>query len=182
MAKLSTKEYIKALEKMKKSPKDRIGTLGEMGALFIGAGGGVAAAGTIAGYAGATTLLGSSTLGSLLGGIFVTATPVGWVVGSAVAAGVLAYGAAKLVRSGGKSDAIKEMNQSELKKIIANKKRESDKASIDENKYKKLIEALQLLIVNKRITQQKSNELLIQIQKQHISVDFAFETIKNMSK
>ena len=39
-----------------------------------------------------------------------TTTPVGWVVGSVIVGGAVGYGVAKLVRSGGKSDAVKKMN------------------------------------------------------------------------
>lgn len=180
MGKLSNDQYIQALEKMKNSPRDRVGILGELGVTVIGAGAGVAASGAIATAVGASTLLGSSTMGSLLGGIFVTTTPVGWVIGSAIGIGALAYGATKLVKSGGKSEAIKEMNIRELTEKISQKKRESEKTSVTEEKYKRLIESLQLLVINKRITQEKSNELLMNIENGRISADFAFNTIQGM--
>ena len=180
MVELSNEQYIKALEKMKISPRDRVGILGELGVTAIGAGAGVAASGAMAGALGVSTLLGSSTLGSLLGGIFITTTPVGWVVGSAVGIGVLAFGATKLIRSGGKNDAIREMNIRELTDRIAKKKQEAWKTSRDEEKYKKLIESIQLLVINRRITQEKSNELLKNIENERISIDFAFNTIEGM--
>ena len=91
-----------ALDKLK--GRDRVGVMGEGAALLGGAGAGAALAGSAAGMAGATTLLGSTSLASLLGGVFVTTTPIGWVVGSAAVAGAAGYGIAKLIRSGSKQD------------------------------------------------------------------------------
>jgi len=180
MAKLSNEEYVQALEKMKNSPRDRVGTLGEFGVAGIGVTAGGAASGKIAALFGANTLLGSSTLAKLLGGIFVTTTPVGWIVGCAIGGGALAYGVSKLVRSGGKSDAKREMNIRELTDLIAKKKRESESTGVSEEKYKRLIESLQLLVINRRITQEKSEELLMDIKNGRISIDFAFNVIEGM--
>jgi len=180
MAKLSNEEYVQALEKMKNSPRDRVGTVGEFVGTVIGVTGGGAASGKIAALFGANTLLGSSTLAKLLGGIFVTTTPVGWIVGCAIGGGALAYGVSKLVRSGGKSDAKREMNIRELTDLIAKKKRESESTGVSEEKYKRLIESLQLLVINRRITQEKSEELLRDIKNGRISIDFAFNVIEGM--
>lgn len=94
-----------ALDKLK--GRDRVGVMGEGAALLGGAGAGAALAGSAAGMAGATTLLGSTSLASLLGGVFVTTTPIGWVVGSAAVAGAAGYGIAKLIRSGNKQDQLR---------------------------------------------------------------------------
>jgi hypothetical protein len=88
--------------------KDRVGTAGQLLATAGGFGAGASAAGAIAGAAGATTLLGSTTLGSVLGGVLVTTTPVGWVIGCALAGAAAAYGVSKAVRSGGRNDRIRE--------------------------------------------------------------------------
>lgn len=69
---------------------------------------GASAAGALATAAGATTLLGSTTLASALGGIFVATTPIGWVVGTAAAGAATGYGIARLARSGGKYDRIRQ--------------------------------------------------------------------------
>lgn len=115
---LTKEEYIKALDKMKKSPKDRVGILGELGATGLGGIAGVGLAGAAASATGVATIFGSSTLGSILGGVFVTTTPVGWVVGSVAVGGAVGYGISKLASSGGKSDAIKQMNIRELQERI----------------------------------------------------------------
>lgn len=124
---LSVEEYISALEKMKKSPKDRIGALGELGATGLGGIAGAGLASATAGAAGVATLFGSTTIGSILGGIFVTTTPLGWVVGSVAIGGVVGYGISKLVSSGGKSDAIKKMNINELQQRVTQLQNQSQK-------------------------------------------------------
>ena len=106
-------EYNKALEKLK--GRDKVGVLGDVLGVGAGIASGVAASGGIAGAAGASTLLGSSALGSLAGGVFVAATPVGWVIGSAAAAGMLGYGISKVIRSGGKVDERKMAHSEKIK-------------------------------------------------------------------
>jgi len=118
MKKPRVDEYLEALQRMKKSPRDRVGVFGELGVTGVGVAGGAAASGTIAGAFGATTILGSTTLGSLLGGVFVATTPVGWAIGSALVGGVIAYGAAQWVRSGSKFDTLKALDIRELEQRI----------------------------------------------------------------
>lgn len=96
----------RAIDKMR--GRDKLGLAGEHLAGVGSAAAGVAAAGTIAGAAGATTLLGSTSLAGLLGGIFVTATPVGWVIGSAAVFGAAGYGIAKLIRAGSEQDQVRK--------------------------------------------------------------------------
>lgn len=96
----------KAISKLE--GKDKVGLVGEGLATIGGAAAGAAAAGTVASAAGASTLLGSTTLASALGGVFVTSTPIGWVIGSVAIAGAAGYGIAKLVRSGTKQDQVRE--------------------------------------------------------------------------
>jgi hypothetical protein len=95
-----------AIDKL--SSKDKVGVAGDHLAAIGGAAGGFAVAGTVAGAAGATTLLGSGALGSALGGIFVTTTPVGWVIGSAALMGAAGYGIAKMIRSGSAQDQVRK--------------------------------------------------------------------------
>ena len=95
-----------AIHKLKRS--DKVGVAGMGLGTGAGVAGGTAAAGVLASAAGATTLLGSTTLGGVLGGVFVAATPIGWVVGCAIAGGALGLGIAKMVKSGGAQDQIRE--------------------------------------------------------------------------
>lgn len=107
-----------AMDKM--SGKDKVGIAGEHLAVAGGSLAGASVAGSIAAAAGATTLFGSSTLAGLFGGIFVTATPVGWVIGSAVAMGAAGYGIAKLIRSGSEQDRVrKEFIERQAQRLLS---------------------------------------------------------------
>jgi hypothetical protein len=105
-ARVETDRIAEAIHKLKRP--DKIGVAGMGLGTGAGVAGGTAAAGVLASAAGATTLLGSTTLASALGGIFVAATPIGWIVGCGIAGGALGLGIAKLIKSGGAQDQIRE--------------------------------------------------------------------------
>lgn len=180
MKKPTIDEYIQALEKMKRCPRDRVGILAELGVTGIGITAGAALSGTIAGAAGAATLAGSTTLASILGGVFVTTTPVGWVIGAAAAGGALACAASKLVRSGGKCDTLKKLSIEELERRIQLLRHEAKSASSHDEKMAKIITGIQYLVVNYFITQDKSTELLAEIEKGHISIEDAFDLVDDL--
>lgn len=97
---------VDAIHKLKRP--DKVGVAGMGLGSVSGIAGGTAAAGALASAAGATTLLGSTTLASVLGGVFVAATPIGWIVGCGIAGGALGLGIAKMIKSGGAQDQIRE--------------------------------------------------------------------------
>lgn len=99
-------QFEKAIRKLKRP--DKFGVVGRFLGTGSGAAGGAAAASALASAAGVTTLLGSTTLANVLGGVLVTTTPVGWVVGCGIAGGLAGYGIAKLIKSGGKQDHIRQ--------------------------------------------------------------------------
>lgn len=105
-ARVEAARIAEAIHKLKRP--DKIGVAGVGLGSVSGIAGGTAAAGVLASAAGATTLLGSTTLGSVLGGVFVAATPVGWIVGCAIAGGAIGLGIAKMIKSGGAQDQIRE--------------------------------------------------------------------------
>ena len=115
---ITKEEYISALKKMQNSRSDVVGKIGTLSVTGIGVAAGIGTSGPIAATFGGSTLLGSSTLASLLSGILVTTTPIGWVVVSAIAAGSLAYGTCLLIRSGERSDNIKKNTIIEIKQRI----------------------------------------------------------------
>ena len=82
---------------------------------------GAALSGVAAGAVGATSLLGSTSLAGLLGGVFVTTTPVGWVIGSAAIAGAAGYGVVKLIRSGSQQDRVRAEISKKLRVRLAEK-------------------------------------------------------------
>ncbi len=112
---------------------DRVGHAGQAILTIAGGASGVAASGAIASAAGASTLLGSTSLAGLLGGVFVTATPVGWVVGAAIAGSAAAYGVSKLVRSGGRQDRLRQEISNRLsKRLSAQKSKSTQQSTLEE--------------------------------------------------
>lgn len=180
MEKLTIEEYVCALEKMKKNPKDRFGILGELGVTGIGITAGAAASGSIATAAGATTLLWSTTLASFLGGIFVTITPIGWIVGAAATGGALAYIAGKLVRSGAKCDALRKISIRKLEQRINSMRLQAQSTPIYDEKISNVITSIQYLVFNSRITQDKGTEILKAIEKRVLSIEEAFELLQSL--
>ena len=164
MGRLSTEEYIAALERMKSSPKDRVGIVGSLATSVLGIVAGIGVAGPVATAAGAATILGSSTLGGILGGVFVAATPVGWVVGTAAVGGALGYAAIKMIRSGTKSDAIKDGHIAELEELIAERQEDVRTSEDLEEETIAVIDTLQTLIRGGKISQEKSTKLLAAMQ------------------
>lgn len=178
MGKITIEEYVRALEKMKKNPRDRLGILGELSVTGIGLTAGAAVSGTVAAAAGAATIAGSTTLASILGGVFVTTTPVGWVVGITLAGGALAYSAGKLVRSGGKCDLLKKISIRELEERINSMRQEALLTPVHDAKMSKVITSIQYLISNSQMGQVKATEILEAIEKKKFSVDEAFELLQ----
>lgn len=180
MKQLSEKEYMSALEKMKRSPRDRIGVLGELGVTGIGAFAGAAISGAAASAAGAATLAGSTTLASILGGVFVTTTPVGWVVGSVAAGAGIGYAASKLVRSGGKADVYKIYSIRDLDERIRTIRAQAAGSTSFEEKFRRAITAVQHLVANGKIGQEKATEIIVGIQQHRIDVDEAFGIFESL--
>jgi hypothetical protein len=179
MKKLSVEEYILALEKMKRSPRDRLGILGELSVGGLGVTAGIALSSTVAGAAGAATLAGSTALASLLGWVLVTSTPVGWVVGSAVVCGSLAYAAGKLVRSGGKCDTLKAETVREIERQILTMQKDVKRTHNYDDKISAVITSIQHLVVNGLLSQEKGTEILAAVEKNSLDVDDAFELLQD---
>lgn len=127
----STNDIEGAIRKLK--GRDKLGRAGEILGTAGSAAAGASAAGAIAGAAGASTLLGSTTLASVLGGVFVTATPVGWIIGSAALAGAVGYGIAKMIRSGGRQDQVREDLIERVRQRLGSiRGRKSEQLALDE--------------------------------------------------
>ena len=171
-------EYKEALKKIKESPEDRVGIISKIGIVGLGVAGGAAASSTVAAAAGATTLLGSTTLASVLGGIFVTTTPIGWVIGTAAAGGAIAYGLAKFLENGSRNDEKKLQNIEELKKKIEELEKESQQYTNLDKKYAQVAEMYISLIDYGMITEEEVEEILKMIANGKLDIDLAFDTAK----
>lgn len=154
--------------------KDRIGLLGDSAAAVIGGLGGAAAAGSIASAAGASTLLGSTTLASALGGVFVTATPIGWVIGSAAVLGAAGYGAGKLIRSGSEQDSVRAELINSLKQKMQTLKSQQPK----EDEETELTQLCAICIAGGILDQDDMERMLTLINEGKMPVSIAIDRLK----
>ncbi len=138
---------------------------------------GAGAASTIASAAGATTLLGSSTLANVLGGIFVTTTPFGWVIGSAAIAGAAGYVLANMVRSGSQQDQVrKEIIEGLNKRLQAIQSKNKDHGILTE-----LNQILSLAIINGLIKDDQAERMIELIEQGSLKAEIALTRIKAMA-
>jgi uncharacterized tellurite resistance protein B-like protein len=105
--KLTKAQLVKLIDDLERTPEDKGRILGDVGITAIGAGLGAAAVGTVAAAVGATSIFGVTSAAGWLGLTVVAATPVGWVLGGAAAAGAAAYTVSRLIRNGGMSEGKK---------------------------------------------------------------------------
>lgn len=169
---MDAEKYVLALEKLK--GRDRVGIAGEIAATGIGTAAGFAASASVASAFSATTLLGSSTLASVLGGVFVTTTPVGWVIGSAVAAGAVGYGLAKLCCSGGKQDEVRRQATEEMRRRVD----QEPSAGSDQCQYDDFITGLQQAVLSRALEPQTADRLIGLVDSSKLSRDVALARVK----
>ncbi len=137
--KKSLKEkLLNTIGKLEQNPNDKVRILGDIGIVGVGTVLGTASAGAIAAAAGATSVPVLTTIGSWVGlGIF-SATPVGWMVGTAVAGGAAAYGISRLINDGARAEERSRLILAKLKerlKEIAKKEKASEIEEIDKTKF-----------------------------------------------
>lgn len=171
----SVKDIEEAIHKLK--GKDRLGLVGEGMATTGGAVAGASAAGAIAGAAGASTLLGSTTLASVLGGVFVTTTPVGWIIGSAALAGAAGYGIAKMIRSGGRQDQVREDLIERLRKRLGSiRGRKSEQVALEELRLR-----LPAVIKGSFVTEGQAERMIALVEQGALNAGVALLRIKAIS-
>jgi hypothetical protein len=156
--------------------KDKVGVAGEALAAVGGAAGGIAAASTLASVAGASTLLGSSSLAGVLGGTLVAATPVGWVIGSAIVDGAAGYGISKLVRSGSHQDQIRVQLIKKMEGRLAALRQDHPKESSLED----LHQLLSIVIEKGLISEVQAERMVGLVEKGSLKAEVALQRLKSM--
>lgn len=165
----------KTIEKL--SSKDMVGVTGERLAAIGGVATGVVAASTVAGAAGATTLFGSTALAGVFGGLFVTTTPVGWVIGSAALVGAAGYGIAKMVRSGSAQDQIRKEVIQRLNQRLAVLKAEK----VSPDCKAELSKLIALTLASGSISEEAASRLVTLVEAGTLKPQLALERIRSIA-
>ncbi len=177
---VSKKQLLKVIDDLEASPSDRVRILGDVGITSVGIGLGAAAAGTVATIAGATAIPVVTTAASWLGVTAVAATPVGWVVGAALAGGALAYGVSRLIRDGGLSEGRKrELLQVYRERLQEMQRREQaqEVTAPDRNRF---ITSLREVIEKDAISPQKAFQLIDAVERGAMPLSQAYSLVAGL--
>ena len=167
------KEYQTALRNAQ--GRDKIGVVAEIVTTGAGTAGGYAASTAIASVAGATStsFIGSTFLGGLLG-VGTVITPVGWVVGSAVAGTALAYGVTQLVKSGARSDKMREDVSAEIRQ----KRKNEILGGRRKVHLSQLIESLKECSEKGVLSKEKAAQILVLVKNEKLNLSVARRRVR----
>ena len=174
------KQLLKVIDDLDASPSDRVRILGDVGITSVGIGLGAAAAGTVATIAGATAIPVVTTAASWLGVTAVAATPVGWVVGAALAGGALAYGVSRLIRDGSLSEGRKrELLQVYRERLQEMQRREQvqEITALDRNRF---ITSLREVIDKDAISPQRAFQLIDAVERGAMPLSQAYSLVAGL--
>lgn len=177
---VTKKQLLKVINDLEAAPSDRVRILGDAGITSVGVGLGAAAAGTVATIAGATAIPVVTTTASWLGVTAVAATPVGWVVGAALAGGALAYGVSRLIRDGGLSEGRKrELLQVYRERLQEMQQREQVKevTGPDRNRF---ITSLREVIEKDAISPKKAFQLIDAVERGAMPLSQAYALVAGL--
>lgn len=179
-AKLTKAQLVKLIGDLERSPEDKGRILGDVGITVIGAGLGAAAAGTVATAVGVTSILGVTSVAGWLGLTVVAATPVGWVLGGAAAAGAAAYTVSRLIRNG----AVSEGKRAELLDLYRDEARKfaskEEAGNITDSDRTSFIVALRDLIAKDVIPPDVAFRFIEQVQSGSLPISQAFALIGDL--
>lgn len=174
---MDNNKYLNTVNKLNQQGKDKIGKVGKLFSTTIGATAGGLLSPYIASTAGAKTLLGSTWLANLLGGVFVTTTPIGWVMGGIVGGASIGYLIAKLISSGTKSDCKKEELIEKLKQAAEAQRQKENLIKITPNKLMELEKLLLSANNSANITSGQINDILNATKEGKIDIDELIEML-----
>jgi hypothetical protein len=177
---VTKKQLLRVIDDLEASPSDRVGILGNVGITSVGIGLGAAAAGTVATIAGATSIPVVTATASWLGVTAVAATPVGWVIGVAIAGGALAYGVSRLIRSGGLSEGRKRELLQVYKERLQEVKRREQAQEIAVPDRNRFITFLREMIENDAITPKKAFQLIEAVERGAMPLSQAYSLVAGL--
>ena len=175
-------QLLKLIDELEIRPTDKGRILGDIGITVIGAGLGVAAAGSVAAAVGATSIFGVTSAASWLGLTVVAATPVGWILGIAAAAGASAFAVSRLIRNGataeGKKAELLNKYREEAQLVAA----KEEAGSITDKDRTNFTVALRDLIAHDVILPDVATHLIAQVERGGLPISKAFELIGELLK
>lgn len=175
LSKATKEQLVKMIDELEKNPKDKIRIIGDTGIILVSAGLGATMAGSLASAVGATTAI------SLFGWTVVAATPIGWVIGYAIAVAAVVYRISRLIHGGGKSEGSKlqllHKYREDIKNIEAKEKSGNIADSDDRTDF---ILSLRELIDKNMILPDKAFKLIEQVEQGRISISQASTLIQDL--
>ena len=177
---VTRRRLLAAIKSLEKRPADRVRILGDLGITVAGVGAGAAAAGTIAGIAGVTSIPVFTSAFSLIGSSFSLATPVGWIVGTAAATGLAAYGLSRLVRSGGLADGRIQELQVHFRDQLKRVEELERSRSITANDRTEFIKSLRELIEKDAMTPSRAFSLIEVVEKGQMPLSEACKLVSEL--
>lgn len=174
---VTKKQLLKVIEDLEAAPSDRVRILGDVGITSVGLGLGAAAAGTVATLAGATAIPVVTTAASWLGVSAVAATPVGWVVGAALAGGAMVYGVSRLIRDGGLSEGRKRELLQLYRDRLLEMQRSEQAQEVNAPDRNRFITSLREVIEKDAISPQKAFQLIDAVERGAIPLSQAYTMV-----
>jgi hypothetical protein len=171
-------QLLKIIDELKENPHDKGRILGDLGITAVGLGLGAAAAGTLASAAGVTSVWGLTSVAGWLGVTAVSATPVGWIIGVAVAGGAVAYGVSRMIHDGGLSEGRKSELLQKYKEDAQNIDAKEKSGDITDKDRTAFIISLRELIDKDAMTPDKAIKLIEQVEQGRIPLSQAFALVQ----
>ena len=176
-----TKEkLLKMIDELENNPEDKASILGDAGITLIGAGLGIAASSIVASTVGATSIFGITTMAGWLGVTAVAATPIGWIIGCATAAGAAAYGVSRLIRSGGLAEGRKKELLQQYKEDAKKMKMKENADNIVDSDKTVFIISIRDLIDKDVISPDDAANLIKNVEQGTISISHAYSLLENL--
>lgn len=176
----SKKKLLKALRQLEKNPDSKERLFGDIGITALGGALGAAAGGTAAAAAGVTGIWGITTAASWLGLSVVSATPVGWIAGIAIAGAAAGYGVSRLIRGGayteGKLAELKRELKDRIKTIDAKEKT----STVSESDLTEFSIFLKEPLEKNLLDSERSYKLMWAVEQGRMEISTAYQLVGNL--
>ena len=179
-SKVTKQQLLKMIDELEKKPNDKVRILGDAGISLVGAGLGAAAAGTLANIFGRTSIYVVTTVAGWFGIQVVAKPSSAWIIGTAIAGGVIVYGISRLIHGGGLSEGRKKellLKYREEASAIAAKEQAGSITDQDKTRF---ILSIRELIEKNAISPEKAQELITFVENGRIPISQALILIQGL--